>query len=112
MNILAMHTSHDGAITVVKDDQFVLHTQIDRFNHILSSAVPSHSLLIKIKKLKIKFDCVLITFLDDSGHWLWEQMLRNYDIMLILKLYILKETIIIYFIRSVLVQQQGRINSF
>ena len=66
MNILAIHTSHDGAITVVKDDQFILHAQIDRFNHILSSAIPSKKLLIQIKSLKIKFDRLLITFL--AGH--------------------------------------------
>ena len=81
MNILAIHTSHDGAITVVKDDHFVLHAQMDRFNHILSSAVPSHKLLIRIKNLKIKFDRLLITFLDDSGHWIWEKMLKDYDII-------------------------------
>ena len=81
MNILAIHTSHDGAITVVKDDQFLLHAQIDRFNHILSSAIPSKKLLIQIKSLKIKFDRLLITFLSDSGHWLWEKMLRDYDII-------------------------------
>ena len=81
MNNLAIHTSHDGAITVVKDDQFLLHAQIVRFNHILSSAIPSKKLLIQIKSLKIKFDRLLITFLSDSGHWLWEKMLRDYDII-------------------------------
>ena len=51
MNILAIHTSHDGSITIVKNNRFFAHAQIDRFNNVLSNTVPPTKLLIQIKKL-------------------------------------------------------------
>lgn len=81
MNILSIHTSHDGSITIIKNNKFLLHTQIDRFNHVVGSAFPSKNLLIKIKKLSIKFNIVLLTMLTDSSHWYWENLLKIYKII-------------------------------
>ena len=69
MNILAIHTSHDGALSIIKDDKFLVHAQIERFNHLVANTMPSLSLMLRLKKLGITFDKVIITFLTDSGHW-------------------------------------------
>ena len=69
MNILTIHSDHDGSITIVKDNSFLLHAQIERFSNVIASSVPTSKLLNKIKDLRIKFDKVFISFLYDSSHW-------------------------------------------
>lgn len=81
MNIISIHTSHDGAITIVKNNKLLVHTQIDRFNNIIASAMPSLKLIKKIKELNIKFDIVLFSFLKDSCHWFWEEQLHKYNLL-------------------------------
>ena len=81
MNIISIHASHDGSITIVKDDKFYVHAQIDRFNNIVANALPPLKLLIQIKKLNIKFDLVLISWLTDSCHWYWQEQLLKFDLL-------------------------------
>ena len=81
MNIISIHTSHDGSITIVKNNKLLIHTQIDRFNNIIASAMPSLKLIKKIKDLNIKFDLVLFSFLRDSCHWFWEEQLHKYNLL-------------------------------
>ena len=81
MNILAIHTSHDGALSIIKDDKFLVHAQIERFNHLVANTMPSLSLMLRLKKLGITFDKVIITFLTDSGHWRWENALKEYELI-------------------------------
>ena len=81
MNILSIHSSHDGSLTIVKNDKFLLHAQIERFNHMIVSPLPSLKLLIQIKKLGITFDKVIITFLTDSCHFRWEDALKNFKLI-------------------------------
>lgn len=81
MNLLIVHTSHDGSITVIKDSQLVVHTQIERFNKIKSSSYPSIQLIQKIKELNIEFDNVIFTCLWDSNWYFWEELLRTFDII-------------------------------
>jgi predicted NodU family carbamoyl transferase len=81
MNIISIHASHDGSITIVKDNKFYVHAQIDRFNNIVANALPPLKLLIQIKKLNIKFDLVLISWLTDSCHWYWQEQLLKFDLL-------------------------------
>jgi len=81
MNIISVHASHDGSITIVKNNKFYVHAQIDRFNNIVANAMPPLKLLIQIKKLNIKFDLVLISWLTDSCHWYWQEQLLKFDLL-------------------------------
>ena len=81
MNLLAIHTSHDGAISIIKNNKFLLHTQIDRFSNIMADPMPPLKLLIQIKKLNIKFDLILISWLMKSCHWYWEDQLHRFDLL-------------------------------
>ena len=81
MNLLIVHTSRDGSITVIKDDKLVVHSQLERFNKIKSSPYPTIPLIQKIKRMNIEFDNVIFTCLWCSNWWLWEEMLRAFDII-------------------------------
>jgi predicted NodU family carbamoyl transferase len=64
MNILAIHTSHDGSISIVSDNVLIVHQQIDRFNKFKHDSIPSFELIQKILNLKIKFDFIIYTSLN------------------------------------------------
>jgi len=81
MNILAIHTSHDGSITIVKNNKFFAHAQIDRFNHVVSITFPPTKLLIQIKKLNIQFDAVIFSYISDSCHRFWEEQLIKFNLL-------------------------------
>ena len=81
MNVISIHASHDGSITIAKDNKFFVHAQVDRFNNIVAHAIPSLKLLVQIKKLNIKFDLVLISWLTDSCHWYWLEQLLKFDLL-------------------------------
>ena len=81
MNIIAIHTSHDGSISIVKGSEFIVHAQIDRFSNIIASAIPCSKILNAIKQLDMVFDVVLMSFLNGSAHWLWEDALRSYNLI-------------------------------
>lgn len=81
MNIITIHTDHDGSITISKNGVFILHAQIERFSNVIASSVPTSKLLNRIKDLRMKFDKVFISFLYDSSHWLWVDMLKKYDLI-------------------------------
>lgn len=83
MNILAIHTSHDGSITIVKNNSFFAHAQIDRFNNVLSNTVPPTKLLKRLKNLNVQFDAVIFSFLQlvHSYHGYWEEQLIKFNLL-------------------------------
>tara|TARA_B100000029_G_C17605208_1_gene967181 strand:- start:1209 stop:2567 length:1359 start_codon:yes stop_codon:yes gene_type:complete len=83
MNILAIHTSHDGSITIVKNNSFFAHAQIDRFNNVLANTVPPIKLLKRLKGLNIQFDAVIFSFLQlsHSYHGYWEEQLIKFNLL-------------------------------
>jgi len=81
MNILSIHASHDGSITLVKENKFFAHAQIDRFNNVVANAVPPLKLLTYIKSLNIQFDAVIFSFITDSCHWYWEEQLIKFNLL-------------------------------
>ena len=52
MNILAIHTSHDGCMTYVKNNKIVFHTQLDRYNRFKHSTFPVKPVFEIIENLK------------------------------------------------------------
>ena len=81
MNIITIHASHDGSITIAEKSKLLIHAQIDRFNNIVANAIPPLKLLIQIKKLNIQFDLVLFSWLTDSCHWYWQEQLLKFDLL-------------------------------
>jgi len=61
MNILSLHLGHDGSVTILEEDEIIIHHQLDRFNKFKHEFIPSFELFEKIKNLKINFDRVLLT---------------------------------------------------
>jgi len=72
MNILTIHASHDGAITISSNNDLIVHSQIDRFSKFKRYPIPSFEIIQKINELNIKFNKIIITHLDDHcvDQWL------------------------------------------
>jgi predicted NodU family carbamoyl transferase len=81
MNILAIHTSHDGSISIVCDNTLIVHQQIDRFNKFKHDSIPSFELIQKIINLKITFDVIIYTSLNLDSFYNWEDALINFNII-------------------------------
>ena len=82
MKCLFIHTGHDGSVTIVVNKKIIIHHQIDRFNRLKHSALPSHALLSRIQKLNIEFDLIYITFLDeDNCTLIWLKFLKQYNLI-------------------------------
>lgn len=82
MKCLFIHTGHDGSITIIVDKKIIVHHQIDRFNRLKHSALPSHALLQRIEELNINFDLIYITFLDeDNCTLIWLKFLKQYNLI-------------------------------
>lgn len=74
-NILALHLSHHGSISYVQNKKIVFHTQIDRYNRIKNSSIPSYNLEKIIENLKI--DTLIITRLKDTSLPEWLYIFKN-----------------------------------
>ena len=79
MNILAIHTSHDGSMTYVKENKIVFHTQLDRYNRMKHMACPSYKALKIIEG--IEFDKFIITELGNDSAKEWLAMMDNNKII-------------------------------
>jgi carbamoyltransferase len=77
MSFLFIHASHDGAITIVKDKQIVVHTQIERFNRFKHTSFPSKLLIDCINNLNLNFKEIHITGIYNN-HCVdqWAEILR------------------------------------
>ena len=74
-NILALHLSHHGSITYVQNNKVIFHTQIDRYNRIKNTALPSYNLEKIIENLKV--DTLIITRLKDTSLSEWNYVFKN-----------------------------------
>jgi predicted NodU family carbamoyl transferase len=83
MSFLFIHASHDGAITIVKNNTIIVHTQIERFNRIKHHSFPSKLLINFINNLNLNFEEVHITGIKDNhcGDQ-WIDILRSNNIKL------------------------------
>jgi carbamoyltransferase len=81
MSFLFIHTSHDGAVTIVKDKKIVVHTQIERFNRFKHTSFPCKLLIDYINNLNLNFKEIHITGLYDN-HCAdqWIEILRANEI--------------------------------
>lgn len=75
MNVLSIYTSHDGAISVSKNNELIVHCEISRFNKFKHSPLPNYEIIKKIAELGIVFDVVLFSELSDNLTNLWHSFL-------------------------------------
>jgi predicted NodU family carbamoyl transferase len=78
MNILAIHTSHDGCITYVKNNKIIFHTQLDRYSRFKHTTFPVKSVFDILNNIKV--DKILITSLGPltlPSTPLWKNMLET-----------------------------------
>ena len=76
MNILTIHASHDGAITIAQDNDLIVHSQSDRFSKFKRFPIPSFELIERINELNIKFDKIIITHLSDHCVDQWANLIQ------------------------------------
>ena len=83
MSFLFIHCSHDGAITIVDNNEIVAHTQIERFNRFKHSSFLCKSLIDYINNLNLNFKSVHLTGIR-HGHCVdqWIDILRANKIKL------------------------------
>ena len=77
MNVLSIYTSHNGAISVSKDNELIVHCEISRFNKFKHSPLPNYEIIKKIAELGIVFDVVLFAEMSDNLTDLWRSFLFN-----------------------------------
>jgi len=74
--ILSLHTSHDGSLTYVVDNEIIFHTQLDRFNRFKHTSFPVKYLLDLIKSLD--FNTFIITrHYSSSSHNIWSSFFEK-----------------------------------
>jgi len=61
MNILTIHHGHNGSITVSKDNELIVHTELERFSKIRYGHDFTLSIVEKINKLNIYFDLIVVS---------------------------------------------------
>ena len=71
MNILSLHLGHDGAVTIISDNEVIVHHQLDRFNKFKNEFFPTFEVLQKIKDLNIKIDKVITTSMGGINFPIW-----------------------------------------
>ncbi len=77
-NLVSFHAGHDGAVTYIKKNKIIFHTQIDRYNRFKHLSFPSKSLIDELKK--IDFDILLLSFSQNSEHWAltWKEIFNEF----------------------------------
>ena len=61
MNVLTIHHGHNGSITISKDNELIVHTELERFSKIKYGHDFTLDLVEKINKLNIYFDLIVIS---------------------------------------------------
>ena len=77
MYILSIHFGHDGAFSISKNNELLMHCQLDRFNRVKHSCKLSNSVLIYFQSLKIIFNFVIFTDLQEKDNVQDEYYLRK-----------------------------------
>lgn len=81
-NCIFIHCSHDGSMTIILDNKFHAHTQLERFNRIKNDSVPSYELIQYLKSLKVDFNLIYFSRLsDDSTLRMWYDAFWNWGII-------------------------------
>lgn len=61
MNVLTIHHGHSGSITISKDNELIVHTELERFSKLKYSDEFTFNLIKKINNLNIYFDLIIIS---------------------------------------------------
>jgi len=97
MYILSIHIGHDGAFSIAKDNELLVHCQLDRLSRQKCLPIMDSNFFYYLSSLDIKFDKILITDLNTAGKTtrdssiFWTNFLKRFNI-------IKKETEFIFYI--------------
>ena len=61
MNVLTIHCGHSGSITISKDNELIVHTELERFSKFKYSDIVAFDLIKKINELDIFFNLIVIS---------------------------------------------------
>ena len=64
MNVLTIHCGHSGSITISKDNELIVHTELERFSKFKYSDIVAFDLIKKINELDIFFNLIVIFFIS------------------------------------------------
>jgi predicted NodU family carbamoyl transferase len=90
MNVLSIHTSHHGSISISQNNQLIVHTEISRFNKFKYFPWPCDKLFKKINSLGLEFDVVLFSCLPDNCLNMYKEyaLLKNLNLKPNVKIYV------------------------
>ena len=86
MYIFSTHIGHDGAFSIAKDNELLVHCQFDRFNRQKGQETTCSNFFYYLSSLNIKFDIVLITDLNVRGQEhifheiFWTNFLKRFNL--------------------------------
>jgi len=66
MNIMSIHCSHHGAVSVSSGGKLIVHSEISRLNKFKYLPQPDSNLIKKIDSLGLEFDIILFTMTEDN----------------------------------------------
>jgi predicted NodU family carbamoyl transferase len=75
MNILSLHCSHHGAVSVASDGKLIVHCELSRLNKQKYFPFPDYNLIKKIDSLGLEYDVVLFSMLSDNCFSLYHKHL-------------------------------------
>lgn len=81
MNAIFIHCSHDGSMTIILNNEFHAHVQLERYNRIKNDSVPSYELLQYLKSLKVEFDLIYFSQLFNDTLRMWYDAFWNWKII-------------------------------
>ena len=92
MNILSIHCSHHGAVSVASEGKLIVHCELSRLNKQKYFPRPDYNLIKKIDSLGLEYDVVLFSKLPDNCLDMYEEhLLRRLHIKPDAKIYIKTE---------------------
>jgi len=75
MNIISIHCSHHGAVSIASEGRLIAHCELSRLNKIKYSPRPDYSLIKKLDVLGLEYDVVLFSILTDNCLNLYDEHL-------------------------------------
>ena len=81
MNVISIHTSHHGSVSVASEGKLIVHSEISRLNKFKYLPQPDYNLIKKIDSLGLEFDVVIFTTLEDNCfHYYDKHLLKRLHI--------------------------------
>jgi predicted NodU family carbamoyl transferase len=76
MQILSIHLGHDGAFSISKDSELLVHCQLDRFTRLKTTGFLTADFYHYLSYLNMKFDFILLTNLNYHNNYIDKEWLK------------------------------------